>query len=137
LLFVLIQFERNAMARLKNIEAFCNSCNVIQKMEITADFAGEANKKWAKCKKCKQLMIIDLNEIKTNTKPVLDGIENEDCTVYSPGKSFKIGEAIYHQDWDDFGKVVSKDTLSNGHHSISVEFQKSGYKKLIESLNNQ
>ncbi len=124
------------MARIKNIEALCNSCNVVQKMEITADFAGEENKKWAKCKKCKQLMVVDLREVNTNAKPKLDGIENEDCTVYSPGKSFKIGESIYHQDWDDFGKVVSKDILSNGHHSIAVEFQKSGSKKLIESLNN-
>ncbi len=104
------------MARLKNIEAFCTSCNLVQKMEITADFAGDGSKKWVKCKKCKNLMIIDLTEINNSSKPVLEGIENEDCTVYSPSKSFKIGEAIYHQDWDDFGKVISKDTLSNGHH---------------------
>jgi len=50
--------------------------------------------------------------------------------------SFEIGESIYHENWDDFGRVVSKETLSNGKRSISVEFQKSGLKKLIESLNN-
>jgi hypothetical protein len=69
-----------------------------------------------------------------DSKPSLEGIESEVCTVYAPSKSFTVGEAIYHQNWDDFGKVVSKEILSNGRSSIAVEFQKSGYKKLIESL---
>jgi hypothetical protein len=79
-------------------------------------------------------MIIDMNEDVKVTKPSLEGIENEDCTVYSPEKSFSVGESIYHKNWDDFGKVVSKDVLSSGQKSIAVEFQKSGLKKLIESL---
>ena len=94
----------------------------------------ESNKRWAKCKKCKQTMMIDLVEDVKDNKPSLDGIENEDCTVYSPQKSFSIGESIYHENWDDFGKVVSKNVTSNGQKSIAVEFQKNGFKKLIESL---
>ena len=77
----------------------------------------------------------DVSEQLKNMNISLDGIENEDCTVYSPVRTFKIGESIYHENWDDFGKVISKETLSNGQSSISVEFQKSGFKKLIESLN--
>jgi hypothetical protein len=125
------------MARLKNIEAFCNSCNSIQKMEIKGEVTGEDSetKKWAKCKTCKHVMLIDVSEQLKNMNVSLDGIENEDCTVYSPIRTFKVGESIYHENWDDFGKVVSKETLSNGQSSISVEFQKSGFKKLIESLN--
>ena len=125
------------MARLKNIEAFCNSCNSIQKMEIKGGVTGEDSetKKWAKCKTCKHVMLIDVSEQLKNMNISLDGIENEDCTVYSPVRTFKIGESIYHENWDDFGKVVSKETLSNGQSSISVEFQKSGFKKLVESLN--
>lgn len=124
------------MARVKNIEAFCSFCNTTTKMELASEVTGrnEENKRWAKCKKCKQMMIIDLSEDIKETKPSLEGIENEDCTVYSPKKSYNVGESIYHQNWDDFGKVVSKEVLSNGQKSISVEFQKSGYKKLIESL---
>ena len=59
-----------------------------------------------------------------------------DVTTYSPVKTFELGETIYHQNWDDFGKVITKETLSNGQNSITVEFQKSGSKKLIESLQN-
>jgi hypothetical protein len=125
------------MARLKNIEAFCNSCSSVQKMEIKGDVSGEDTdtKKWAKCKTCKQVMLVDVSEQLKSSNISLDGIENEDCTVYSPLRTFKVGESIYHENWDDFGKVVSKETLSNGRSSISVEFQKSGLKKLIESLN--
>ncbi len=126
------------MARLKNIDAFCSSCNSIQKMEITGELTGEEveNKRWAKCKKCKHSMVIDL---KTDVEAVdtsLEGIEIKDFTVYSPMKSYTLGEPIYHKKWDDFGKVVSKEILSSGQKSIAVEFQKSGFKKLIESLNN-
>ena len=126
------------MARVKNVEAFCSVCNTMRKMELAGEVVTSDenyNKRWAKCKKCKQTMIIDVdNDIKEN-KVSLEGIENEDCTTYSPAKSFTVGEAIYHQNWDDFGKVVSKEIMSNGRSSISVEFQKSGLKKLIESIN--
>ncbi len=126
------------MARLKNIDAFCSSCNSIQKMEITGELSGEEveNKRWAKCKKCKQSMVIDLKADVEAVDTSLEGIETKDFTVYSPMKSYTLGEPIYHKNWDDIGKVVSKEILSNGQKSIAVEFQKSGYKKLIESLNN-
>lgn len=125
------------MARVKNVEVFCPFCNTVKKMELTGEVLGSEgeNKYWAKCKKCKQTMVVNLTEDVKENKISLEGIENEDCTLYSPTKSFSVGEAIYHKNWDDFGKVVSKEILSNGHSSISVEFQKSGLKKLIESIN--
>ena len=124
------------MARIKNIEVYCSVCNTIRKMELAGEITGEGNenKRWAKCKKCKQTMIIDLAGNVKESKPSLEGIENEECTVYAPSKSFKVGESIYHKSWDDFGKVVSKDILSSGQSSITVEFQKLGNKKLVESL---
>ncbi len=124
------------MGRVKNVEAFCSVCNAMRKMELAGEVTANSdeNKRWAKCKKCKQTMIIDMTEDVKEMKPSLEGIENESCTVYSPKKSFTVGESIYHENWDDFGKVVSKEALGNGRSSISVEFQKLGHKKLIESL---
>lgn len=126
------------MARLKHIEALCASCNTIQKMEISGEVSGEESesKKWARCKKCKHVMIVDLSHKADAGMLSLEGIENEDCTEYSPVKTFEVGESIYHKNWDDFGKVVSKEVLSNGQKSITVEFQKAGSKKLIEELSN-
>jgi hypothetical protein len=127
------------MARIKNVEAFCSVCNTVRKMELAGEVSNvddaQGKKRWAKCKKCKQTMIIDLNEDVKESKISLEGIENETCTTYAPTKSFNVGDSIYHQNWDDFGKVVSKEIMSNGQKAISVEFQKSGSKKLIESVN--
>ena len=108
------------MVRLKNIESFCSSCNTLQKMEISGEVKGEGNenKRWAKCKKCKQTMVIDLNSDELSGKISLEGIENNDVTTYSPVKTFVLGETIYHQNWDDFGKVITKETLSNGQNSF-------------------
>lgn len=127
------------MARIKNIEAFCNFCNAITKMEISGDTSPneDENKRWAKCKKCKHKTIIDLKSEVKEKKVSLDGIENEECVTYSPDKTFDVGQSIYHQSWDDFGKIVAKKILSDGRSSITVEFQKSGNKNLIESINQQ
>lgn len=122
------------MARIKNVEAYCSFCNGLRKMELAGEVTSAENKRWAKCKKCKHTMIIDLLEDVKDSKVSLEGIENNEVTTYAPQKSFEIGQTIYHQNWDDFGKIVGKDVLSNGKKSISVEFQKSGHKKLIESL---
>lgn len=124
------------MARIKNVEAFCTTCGAVKKFEISGELAGEENKdkRWAKCKTCKQTSIIDLNEIKNVGKPVLEGIENQDVKDYSPTNSYNVGDNIYHKSWDDFGKVVAKEVTSDGQSSIIVEFQKSGNKKLIESI---
>lgn len=123
------------MAKSKNVEAFCRFCGGIRKMELTGDVAGDESKRWAKCKKCKQTMIISITDDVVAQKVSLEGIENESCSTYTPSKTYEIGETIFHENWNDFGKVVSKEVLSNGQKCISVEFQKSGNKKLVESYN--
>ena len=125
------------MAKVKNVEAFCSVCNGVRKMELTGEVAGDDNKRWAKCKKCKQTMIINIAEDVVVQKVSTEGIENNSCTTYSPAKSFEVGETIFHENWNDFGKVVSKEVLSNGQKCITVEFQNSGNKKLVESYIKQ
>jgi len=121
------------MARIKNVESFCSFCGVVTKMEISADYPGSDTKKWVRCKKCKQKMVVEFIEELKEPK-TLEGIENEEFTVYAPSKSFHVGESIYHQSWDDYGRVTSKVLLSDGRSSITVDFQKNGPKKLIESI---
>lgn len=125
------------MAKVKNVEAYCSICHGIRKMELTGEVAGDENKRWAKCKKCKQTMIINMTSDVVAHKVSLEGIENESCVTYTPANSYEVGQTIFHQNWDDFGKVVAKEILSNGQKSISVEFQKLGNKKLVESFIKQ
>ena len=124
------------MARIKNIEAYCSFCGATTKMELAAgeSVSETENKRWAKCKKCKHTMLITIEEKVKEPKISLDGIENDKFSKYAPTKTFQVGESIYHEGWDDFGKVTGKEVMSNGKSSITVEFQKAGVKKLIESL---
>lgn len=119
------------MAKSKNIEEFCPICGSVTKMVVSGEVKvnQEENKYWARCKKCKQMNVVVL-KAKNTEKPDY-AIENS--TEYSPAKSYSIGEYIYHKAWDDFGRVISKEPVSNGNHSILVEFQKSGNKKLLET----
>ncbi len=126
------------MAKAKNVEAFCSYCGTERTLELVKiAFEGESEtKKWGKCKKCKQMTMIDLSQIQmldTNSK----NMETDNAVEYSPEKSFEIGAAIYHKGWDDFGLVTAKEIVSNGQKSITVDFQKSGIKKLIESISIQ
>ncbi|MCU0343909.1 MAG: hypothetical protein MUF28_08820 [Ignavibacterium sp.] len=125
------------MAKVKNVEAFCSVCNAVRKMELTGDVAGDENKRWAKCKKCKQTMVINMSSDIVAGKVSLEGIENESCVTYSPANAYEVGQTIFHENWNDFGKVIAKEILSNGQKSISVEFQNSGNKKLVESYIKQ
>jgi hypothetical protein len=127
------------MAKIKNVEVFCNICGAIKKFEITGILSEKEDetKRWAKCRNCKQTQLIDLNNIIVSNKPNLDDIETRDSKYYSPSDSFEIGDVIYHKSWDDYGLVVNKLFMSDGQSSIIVEFKKSGNKKLIHSLKTQ
>lgn len=61
-------------------------------------------------------------------------IDASTATLYNPLSSFKIGEAIFHTEWNDVGKVLSKTKTSNGSQSILVSFEKTGQRRLIENL---
>ncbi|HSL88343.1 MAG TPA: hypothetical protein VK870_03485 [Ignavibacteriaceae bacterium] len=126
------------MAKVKNVQTFCSYCGAERTIELVKGaFSDDAEtKQWGKCKKCKQMIMIDITHIQ-----LADGssknMETENAVEYSPKNTFEIGAAIYHKGWDDFGLVTGKEILSTGQKSITVDFQKSGIKKLIESITNQ
>lgn len=126
------------MAKVKNVEAFCSYCGTTRTLELVKEAFKDENesKRWGKCKKCKQMIMIDISSLALNNVSVKD-METDNAIEYSPVKTYEIGTAIYHKGWDDFGKVMTKEILSNGQKSITVDFQKSGTKKLIESIIKQ
>jgi hypothetical protein len=126
------------MAKIKNIEAFCGFCAAVTKMEIAGETKDgpDATTRWAKCKKCKQKIVIDLADLKKEAKITLQDIKTEGSNTYSPAKSFAIGETIFHQKFNDFGIVLSKELSSDGKRVIIVDFQNGGKKKLLETITN-
>ena len=110
------------MIRSKNVEAYCAYCKAVTKMEIKSDAGADAEstKRWAKCKKCKQTLSIDLVEIEKNVKPKASFYDGEKSVTYSPALSYRVGDSIFHEAWNDVGVVVSKEFISNGRSSILV-----------------
>lgn len=137
MVYLILNLERifELMARIKNIEGFCGFCNATTKMELSGDsnLSKDDTRKWAKCKKCKQTVLVEFEVKEKMSKETEENEQNEKLKIYSPKSSFLIGDAIYHQGWDDTGVVLSKELLSNGVSSILVKFNKSGQKQLIET----
>jgi len=110
------------------------------KMEMVGEM--ETGKVWFRCTRCRHSSLVNLAELKRtesgSTKPVdLSNISIDECTQYSPDKTYAVGEAIYHEEWKDIGRVTAKETISNGGRAIVVVFEKSGERKLIENLKTE
>lgn len=121
------------MSKTKYVTQLCTTCGRESKMEIIGAVVGAENKMWFRCTRCHHSMMIDQTSNQKRQDNVIK-INREECIDYSPEKVFEIGAAIYHTDWDDVGKVKSKEKTSSGANAIWVEFEKSGVKKLIENL---
>jgi hypothetical protein len=98
----------------------------------------EIVKMWYRCGKCKHTALLTLS-LASQTKKKIQAVAliREQCTAYSKQKTFKIGDQIYHSDLDDMGRVVRKDKMSNGVHSIVVAFEKLGERKLLENITEE
>jgi hypothetical protein len=126
------------MAKSKYIMHHCAYCRRETKMEFVGGQPSENDnaetvKIWYRCCKCKHSALLTLSPA-SQVKKSHVAINRDECTVYSKDKTFTVGEQIYYPDWDDVGKVVRKDKMSNGTHSIVVTFEKLGERKLLESI---
>jgi hypothetical protein len=100
-------------------------------MEIMGEMQGEA-KMWYRCTRCHHMSLIDL---KAEAPEDGDGkIDPAKATLYSPGSSYKVGESIFHTEWNDVGKITKKIPTSDGSESITVMFEKQGERRLISNL---
>ena len=119
------------MARTKYSERFCGYCNKSARMEFVGEMEGMQNKGWFRCTRCHHTSLIELGTPASLDNGKLDASQ---ATPYNPLQSFKIGEAIFHSEWNDVGRVVSKMKTSDGSQAIIVSFEKQGQRRLIESL---
>jgi hypothetical protein len=128
------------MAKTKFIMHQCAYCRRETKMEFvggqpTENNGAETVKMWYRCGKCKQTALLTLPlASQTRKKVQAVALIREQCTPYDKQKTYTIGEQIYHSDLDDMGRVIRKDKMSNGIHSIVVAFEKLGERKLLENI---
>ena len=90
------------------------------------------NKHWFRCTRCHHMMLIVVNPEAKETTGV--EIDVNSATPYDPQNTFTVGESIFHAEWNEFGKVLSKTRTSDGSQAIVVHFEKLGQRTLIEKL---
>lgn len=125
----------------KTIRQHCSVCKEDFDMEIIKQGSSE-NVVWLKCPGCQGFlpyMPDEEAESKSNGAPPGEEIALEDLDVetakeYSEQDTFEIGDIIHHRSWNDFGKVLSKDTLPGNRSTIWVQFMRQGKVQLLEGV---
>jgi len=121
------------MAKRKFSQKYCKVCRVVVKMEVVGEEV-ENNSLWIKCSKCHQVFpFLSEDFYHADDEVDVEVRSDEESTPYDPKKTFTIGQAVFHEGWNDTGKVIKKEVISNGNNVIVVSFLKSGIKKLVEN----
>jgi hypothetical protein len=120
------------MPRSKYTTQTCRYCNKTTKMGLVGEMQGAEDKVWYRCTRCHHMALIDLKAQAADQQQAK--LDRTSATVYSPELTFKIGESIFHNEWNDLGRVMSKTRTSDGSEAILVAFEKLGQRRLIENF---
>ncbi len=122
------------MARTKSLMHHCSYCDKQTKMELVGMVEGTTNKVWYHCPKCRHAMLLNLDDLQKEAEQRAIPLDPQSCITYSPARLYTIGDAIFHSELNDVGKVTRKVRTSDGGQAIIVTFEKIGERRLIENL---
>ena len=99
---------------------------------------------WLKCPGCQGFlphMPDEANEAAesegkddANKELALEDIDVENAKEYTEQDTYEIGDIVHHRSWNDFGKVVSRDSLPGNRRTIWVQFLRQGKIQLLEGV---
>jgi len=122
------------MAKSKSIQHQCAHCERVTKMEVIGAGEGQADKTWYRCTRCRHATLIDLTALKKVEEQTARKLEKSECSEYTPLHTYTVGQGIFHSEWDDVGKIVSKQKTSGGASAIVVSFERLGERRLLENV---
>lgn len=122
------------MAKGKNILHHCVHCERVTKMEVIGAVENQPEKTWYRCTRCRHATLVDLEVLKQSQQDAKKKLDKAQCLEYKPENTYSVGEAIFHSEWDDIGKIISKVRTSGGGRAIVVSFEKLGERRLMESV---
>ncbi|MGA9115599.1 MAG: hypothetical protein WB626_02380 [Bacteroidota bacterium] len=122
------------MARGKSISHYCNHCGRETKMEMIGSAENNPDQTWYRCIRCRHAAHVNLAELRKALEESKRKLERSEAADYSPEGTYTVGQAIFHTEWEDIGKIVSKVRTSDGAHAIVVSFEKLGERRLLESV---
>lgn len=135
--------------RNKSIKQYCSVCKKTFKMEIVDD-SDSQEVLWLKCPGCEgflpymtgmdgekeddQKEDAELEDSSSLEPEDLTSDERKNALVYNQSSKYKIDDIIYHRSWDDYGKVIEKETLPGNRKTIIVQFIDQGRTRLLEGV---
>ncbi len=122
------------MAKGKYIFYHCGHCDRVTKMEVIGSSESQPDRTWYRCTRCRHASLINLEELRRTQEESKKKVAREDASEYSPANTYAVGQSIFHSEWDDVGKIVSKEKTSRGESAIVVAFEKLGERRLLESV---
>jgi len=122
------------MAKGKNILHHCVHRERVTKMEMIGAVENQPEKTWYRCTRCRHATLVDLEALKQSQQDAKKKLDKSQCLEYKPENTYSVGEAIFHSEWDDIGKIISKVRTSGGGRAIVVSFEKLGERRLMESV---
>jgi DNA-directed RNA polymerase subunit RPC12/RpoP len=131
-----LQYGGCTMARGKSISHYCSHCERATKMEPIGQVENQPEKTWYRCTRCRHAVLLDLAELRKHQESSKRKIDKAECLEYRPQDTYQVGQAIFHSQWDDIGKVISKEKTSGGASAIVVSFERLGERRLLENIVN-
>jgi hypothetical protein len=122
------------MAKGKYIVHHCGHCDRDARMELIGSAENQTDRSWYRCTRCRHVSLINLDELKRELEVAKKKLERTEAADYAPAKTYRVGEAIFHTDWDDIGKIISKERTSGGGSAIVVSFERLGERRLLENV---
>jgi hypothetical protein len=122
------------MAKGKYILHHCGHCDRLSKMEVIGSAENQPERTWYRCTRCRHASLLNLEDLKRVQEDAKKKVIKEECSEYNPENTYTVGQSIFHSEWDDMGKIVSKERTSRGQSSIVVAFEKLGERRLLENV---
>lgn len=110
-------------------------------MEIIKQGSGEGVI-WLKCPGC-QGFLPHMTEEESATSTTddsgtstlaIEDLDIENAKEYSEDQEYSVGDVIHHRSWNDYGKILSKDSLPGNRKVIQVQFLRQGKVQLLEGV---
>jgi hypothetical protein len=122
------------MAKGKYIVHHCSHCERLAKMELIGASEDQPEKTWYRCTRCRHATQINSEDLRKTQEESRKRVTREECSEYRPQDTYAVGQSIFHTEWDDIGKIVSKEKTSRGESAIVVAFEKLGERRLLENV---
>jgi len=122
------------MAKGKSIYHHCSHCERVTKLEVIGAGEDQPERTWYRCTRCRHASLINLEELRRSQEEAKRKLERSQCSEYNPFQTYRVGQAIFHSEWGDVGKIISKERTSGGMRAIVVSFEKLGERRLLESV---